>query len=73
MRDRDWAIPEINLLLCSRCGTCVEQCPTGAVDMGPEGPVIARPADCTYCVLCEAICPQQAITCAFEIVWESEG
>jgi ferredoxin len=66
---KDWVLPEINLLLCNRCSLCVERCPTGAVEMGPEGPVIARPAGCTYCALCDAICPQGAITCSYEIVW----
>jgi MinD superfamily P-loop ATPase len=65
----DWALPEINLALCNRCGACVAECPTGAVEMGPEGPFIARPVDCTYCTRCEAICPQRAITCTYEIVW----
>ena len=65
----DWALPEINLHLCARCGTCVARCPTGAVEMGPEGPFIARPPDCTYCALCDAICSQGAITCTYEIVW----
>jgi len=67
----NWALPEINLLLCNRCGTCIEQCPTGAVEMKPEGPSIARPSDCTYCALCDAICPQGAIKCSYEIVWGS--
>ena len=65
-----WALPEISWTLCDRCGTCIEQCPTGAVEMGPEGPSVARPTDCTHCALCEEICPRGAITCAFEIVWE---
>jgi 4Fe-4S ferredoxin len=69
----DWVLPEINVLLCNRCGVCVERCPTDAVEMGPDGPFIARPADCTYCALCDALCPQGAITCAYEIVWESES
>jgi MinD superfamily P-loop ATPase len=64
-----WALPEINLQLCDRCGICAERCPMDAVEMGPQGPFIARPADCTYCALCDAICPQDAITCAYEIVW----
>jgi formate hydrogenlyase subunit 6/NADH:ubiquinone oxidoreductase subunit I len=69
----DWVLPEINQTLCNRCGTCVERCPTGAVDMGSEGPFIACIGDCTYCAICDAICPQGAITCTFEIVWETHS
>ena len=65
---QNWALPEINLLLCNQCGDCVEQCPTYKAEMGPGGPFIARPADCTHC----ALCPQGAITCAYEIVWGAE-
>jgi len=65
----NWALPEIDLRLCKRCGTCVERCPAGTVEMGTDGPFIARPADCTYCALCESICPQGAISCRYEIVW----
>jgi len=65
----DWALPQINLRLCKRCGTCVEECPTSAVEMGADGPIIARPKDCTYCALCESNCPQHAVSCAYEIVW----
>jgi len=64
-----WALPEIDLSLCDRCGRCVERCPTGAVEMTPSGPVIVRPDDCTYCTECEAVCPQGAIKCGYEIVW----
>ena len=70
----DWALPEINLRRCDRCGGCVEHCPTDAVEMGPKGPFIARPQECTFCTDCEAICTLGAITCAYEIVWaESVG
>jgi len=64
-----WTLPVINLLLCDRCGTCVERCPTGAVKMSSDGPVIANPSDCSYCAACEEACPQHAISCTFEIVW----
>jgi len=40
--------------------------------MGTDGPFIARVADCTYCALCDALCPQGAITCTYEIVWGTE-
>lgn len=65
----DWTLPTIDVSLCNRCGACVQQCPTGAVEMEQDGPVIARPRDCTYCALCDTICPQGAITCGYEIVW----
>lgn len=68
----NWALPEINLDLCDRCGDCVEKCPTQSVEMGPQGPFFAREVDCTYCAVCETVCPQGAITCTYEIVWETE-
>lgn len=64
----DWALPLLDLERCDRCGLCVDYCPAQAVEMGPHGPFIARPRDCTYCTDCEAICPQHAILCPFEIV-----
>lgn len=65
----DWAVPEIDLARCDRCGSCVERCPAKAVDMGPDGPFIARPEDCTYCADCESICPQRAIRVWYVISW----
>ena len=69
----NWALPEINLDLCNRCGDCVTKCPTNSVEMGPQGPFFARSRDCTYCAVCETVCPQGAITCTYEIVWKTEG
>ncbi len=65
----DWVLPQIDLDRCDRCGLCVHHCPTQAVEMGGRGPFIARSLDCTYCTDCEAMCPQVAIICPFEIVW----
>ncbi len=64
-----WVVPTIDRERCDACGLCVEQCPTSAVEMGPHGPVIARPEDCTYCTDCEAVCPRDAIRCPYEVVW----
>ena len=69
----NWALPEIDLQRCNRCFTCVEHCPTNAVEMMVEGPVIVRPGDCTYCAICDAICSQGAITCTYEIIWGENG
>ncbi len=62
-------LPEINLTLCTQCGACIFACPVHAVEMGPQGPFIARPEDCTYCAECETYCPTGAISAAYEIVW----
>jgi MinD superfamily P-loop ATPase len=69
MAEDDWALPEINLELCNRCGACVAVCPGNAVEMGESGPYFARPFDCTYCAVCEPLCPQDAIACTYEIAW----
>jgi len=66
-------VPTINLRRCDRCGRCVEACPTDAVEMTADGPVIVRPDDCTYCTDCEVVCPHGAIECPYEIMWETTG
>jgi ferredoxin len=72
MTMQNWVLPEIDPALCNRCGDCAAKCPTNSVEMGPQGPFFARAGDCSYCAVCETICPQGAITCAYEIVWETE-
>jgi NAD-dependent dihydropyrimidine dehydrogenase PreA subunit len=60
-------LPTINRTLCTRCGKCVSECLTQAVDLIDSFPVITRPEDCSYCGLCEEICPQNAISLSYSI------
>jgi NAD-dependent dihydropyrimidine dehydrogenase PreA subunit len=62
-------IPLIDLQRCSGCGQCVELCPTEAVDLRGGKAVIARPADCTFCEVCETYCPEGAIGRPFTVVF----
>ena len=76
-------LPQVNQELCTRCGLCVEACPCHAVEMTDEGPVFhcgevcalgqecPHGGDC-WCA-CQEACPEGAIECPFEIVFEGCG
>jgi NAD-dependent dihydropyrimidine dehydrogenase PreA subunit len=67
-------LPRIKLELCDGCGICVDGCPVHAVNLVNGKAAIARPEECDYCTECEALCPQQAISCPLEIVvWHPES
>ncbi len=40
---------------CSGCGTCAQECPTGAID--PGDPMKPDPAKCISCMRCISVCP----------------
>ncbi|HML21374.1 MAG TPA: 4Fe-4S binding protein [Aggregatilinea sp.] len=63
----DWLVPDLNRAACTRCGLCVDYCPTKAVEMVDGAPVIVRPGDCAYCGQCEEMCPANAIALSYEI------
>jgi 2-oxoglutarate ferredoxin oxidoreductase subunit delta len=48
--------------LCKTCGICIALCPESVFDSDDRGyPIVARPDDCTSCLLCEFHCPDFAI------------
>lgn len=63
-------LPDIDHGRCEGCGICAEGCPGNAVEVIDGRAVIVRPDDCTYCAECEGLCPQRAISCPFEVVYE---
>jgi 2-oxoglutarate ferredoxin oxidoreductase subunit delta len=53
---------QLDLELCKACGVCIELCPDKVFDRDKLGyPVLARPDECSQCLLCELHCPDFAI------------
>ena len=53
---------QLDLELCKACGVCTSLCPEKVFDRDRLGsPVVARPGECSQCLICELHCPDFAI------------
>jgi ferredoxin len=68
MADNTTWLPHINLELCIGCADCIAVCPTHALGQQNSKAALIHPNLCTYCILCEDICPVGAIELPFLIV-----
>ncbi|MCB9461066.1 MAG: 4Fe-4S binding protein [Anaerolineaceae bacterium] len=66
---QDLPVPMIDLERCNGCELCVHACPTGALAIADHHAVVANPGACTYTGHCELICPEQAISRFFQIMF----
>ena len=53
---------KINQDICSKCGLCKKDCPSGAVDIN-DGLYSINPQKCIRCGHCGAVCPVNAVSC----------
>lgn len=69
-------MPIIDVDKCQGCGLCVSVCACGALILVSGKATFLRKegcSDCTkWCTLCEAVCPNGAISCPFEIIIEEK-
>ena len=50
----------VNTEVCTRCGLCVADCPTGLLVMSENGPVTGK-GGCISCGHCISVCPTLAL------------
>jgi ferredoxin len=62
-------IPNIDIDRCTGCGLCVLACPSNALMMKDGVAIVGNPNACTYAGHCERICPEQAISRPFQIIF----
>ncbi len=53
--------PQADPERCTGCGTCIDQCPAGALSLKDCLPHV-DPETCIICFCCQEICPEKAIT-----------
>ena len=60
-------MPRLNQALCTGCGDCIAACPEQALGWRRGKAALVASDRCTYCTVCEDICPVGAIELPFLI------
>jgi ferredoxin len=55
-------LSNIDQELCVGCGTCVERCPTDAIELNDENKAVRNADYCIGCGVCAHFCPENAIS-----------
>ena len=53
-------MPWVNKEMCTGCGTCVEECPVGAMSL-EENSAVIDVEECIRCGRCHDVCPEEAV------------
>ncbi|RLG56042.1 MAG: 4Fe-4S ferredoxin [Candidatus Hydrothermarchaeota archaeon] len=57
------AAPVVNEDMCTGCGSCVDACAQGVLELGDDGKSkVVNPDECVECCACVEACPEGAIS-----------
>ena len=62
-------LPQIDSLKCIGCELCVHVCPQGVLRLIDDLATVINPEACSYTGACQEICPTEAISLTYEIIF----
>jgi formate hydrogenlyase subunit 6/NADH:ubiquinone oxidoreductase subunit I len=65
-------VPQIDAAGCIGCELCVKLCPSNALGMIDDIATVTSAEDCDYTGACQEICPTEAISLTYMIVFSGE-
>ena len=63
-------MPRVDPEKCNGCGLCINICSCNALVLVDNVAMVIETGSCGWCTECEEVCPNQAISCPFEIIIE---
>lgn len=61
-RSGDISFPKFNMVRCTQCKRCTEECPFGALDDDEKGTPKPNPTRCRRCGTCMGACPERIVS-----------
>jgi ferredoxin len=65
-------LPQIDKSKCIGCELCVKECPHKVLGFSADIAFVAHPEVCDYTGICQEICPTEAISLTYEIIFPDE-
>jgi NAD-dependent dihydropyrimidine dehydrogenase PreA subunit len=61
--------PKIDPKYCNGCGHCYNDCPMDVFGWSKEAkrPTVDYPGECSFCCVCEIVCPERAVDVHFPL------